>query len=437
MLSWYQLRKIERLLPQNEEPTRKGLNSLLCKSFKVCKAECEFLLSRPDILSSLARLFTGVIWEHDGPEDEFRETYVFPFASFMHSVLLQARNLRIMSITGIIINNELSRTILTLPHLHTVTISCCGFQAFSVDLPLNHSILNVHLHPSEMGDDFESPWKFTTLCANLSVLDVNNEECPMSIFHEEIVAQHNPFKSLTRLVLHRIHPIAVSNFASALRRHTAKFTHLKLDITYGLVQDEVVELLESLRGVAVQYFVLNGTFYAELDLFDLISESMPDLLSLTVVRRESLRQTEAKLAMWPYASWEYASHFVHFRKLQHFGWNFAAPEEDIDFCAATLLGFEEGFPDDAWRSHAAGDNLNEDWKSITRVLAAYCSSLRAVTQIAKFFPSRQCKIVRDDAHGTASISETDSPFDTIYKTEYNPDVLDKEWDVDCVAAPGP
>jgi hypothetical protein len=119
-------------------------------------------------------------------------------------------------------------------------------------------------------------------------------------------------------------------------------THFKLHIQWGISDADVLSLLHALHHAPLEVLVLEGLAEAEFVIFKCIASQYPDLLALTLVRRQNPNQHLNKLVVWPHASWEYASCLRGFKKLRHFCWNFF-----WDATPRLLLAFEEGFPSES------------------------------------------------------------------------------------------
>lgn len=96
-------------------------------------------------------------------------------------------------------------------------------------------------------------------------------------------------------------------------------THFKLNVDGGLSRRYLFELLDAMNGCLVENLVLDGIRYAQPDLLAKIAQALPELRGLTLIYRACDLQLTANFIEWPLPSWEYASHFSAFKKLQYFG----------------------------------------------------------------------------------------------------------------------
>ncbi|PPQ92181.1 hypothetical protein CVT25_008955 [Psilocybe cyanescens] len=122
-----------------------------------------------------------------------------------------------------------------------------------------------------------------------------------------------------------------------------RMTHFKLHMDWGVPDADIIALLSALHTAhaPLEVLVLEGLSDAAFPLFDAIAALFPDLLALTLVRRQNASQHQNKLADWPCMSWEYAQRMRGFRRLRHFCWNFRT--EYWDATPRALLGFESDF----------------------------------------------------------------------------------------------
>jgi hypothetical protein len=144
----------------------------------------------------------------------------------------------------------------------------------------------------------------------------------------------------------------------------------------------VFDLLNALRwSPNMQVLVLEGLRDAGLELIDRISQACPNLFGLTLIRRHNNRQSETKLASWPHASYEYASHFTSFTQLNHFGWNLDVDLYGLDPSPSVMSEFEAGFPDllfESWEETEMRDQnaYFDDTHLMAGSFAAHCPTLR-------------------------------------------------------------
>ncbi|KAK7453969.1 hypothetical protein VKT23_011481 [Stygiomarasmius scandens] len=148
------------------------------------------------------------------------------------------------------------------------------------------------------------------------------------------------FSTLQRLALSKVDSWQVPSlirWVNSRPSHICTLTHVKLEMVWGLSDDVAIDFVESLDSAPLQVLVLEGIETGSITLIDRIAQIFPDLLGLTLVRRESNRQIKTKMCRWPRPCWEYAARFGSFRRLEYFGWNFAVGISDCLTPAALLL----------------------------------------------------------------------------------------------------
>lgn len=311
-----------------------------------------------------------------------------------------------MELCGHILFEDLIRSILSLNSLHSLDLWSNKLSRLSGAIRPNSSILNV-VSETSPEDVWTTTWDFLCSCSAIRFVWIDHVNDPFGTTALELSPHHNPFMTLERVVLRDFTPLEVVQIAEAIiqftsQGHSLRITHFKLHTRLSLFWEDTLILLTALRGSPMEYFVLDGVGYIEPGLFDRIAEAFPQLRSLVVVYRESIRQTKSTDALWPHASWEYAPHLQGFRKLEHFAWNFR--HTTVLLPAVPLLFLEDGFPE-WWEKEYGGlqGNEDEEWGSVARVLASYCPSLKTVACDSERSIPWHCEISRK-ANGELQIS---------------------------------
>ena len=149
---------------------------------------------------------------------------------------------------------------------------------------------------------------------------------------------------LERLSLDNISRRHLSDFTVFFTQHpkaTTHLTHFKVHMDWGFNDSDARTLLLALEPAPMEVLALEGLAEADFPLFDQIAIQYPYLQALTLVRRHNASQHRNKLAIWPRASWEYASRFKGFKGLRHFCWNFLT--EYWDATPSAVIAFENDF----------------------------------------------------------------------------------------------
>ena len=236
-----------------------------------------------------------------------------------------------------------------LPRLHTLTLQCCVMIGpVPLPNPPLPSVLNLNFVFEE--ELHYSSYKLLYMCPNVQTMSalVPNFfresiglQVPLADFHSGI----NPFKTLRKYHFSYMSPNIATHLAAWIRAardespdRRIPLTHLKIGFDGGISRDQIFYLLHALNGCCVEHFILDGIRYAEPDLLDWIAQVLPELRELFLMYRSCDIQYRAQFIDWPRPSWEYASHFVHFKKLQYFAWNYRDP---VSFGSVSLLYFEQ------------------------------------------------------------------------------------------------
>ncbi|KAF8993304.1 hypothetical protein BDQ17DRAFT_1453196 [Cyathus striatus] len=153
-----------------------------------------------------------------------------------------------------------------------------------------------------------------------------------------------------------------------------QLTHLKISTRIWLEERFIFSLLDALShgSAPLKVFVLDGIMEGSLELFDRISASCPQLLGLTINRRENFHQRQCHPATWPHATWEYASHFAGFQRLEYFAWNLQV-DPNFGLTPASMVYLEEG-GNPRWSEYK---DFYEDNNHAAYPFAAHCPTLKS------------------------------------------------------------
>lgn len=342
--------------------------------------EVDFLLDSPSITKEFRdlKIFSCEMvntLEFLGLEIGTKEHVAFfdPLHFKAHQLLQKTVGLRKLSLDYLPITQEVAQAITSYNHLQELHIHFCDLIGVA-PLPKCASVLNVVLSTKEQ--DLGGLWRLLQSFSNIQYLNiVSLWDAPNILPSHGIRAKLNLFLSLKRLKLDSFGPEDISSLISWFRDSDGlKLTHFKLTASkLGISQEQVTQLVQSLRGDTLQFFVLDGIQYAKPQLLGLISDELPNLVALTLLYRNS-RQIFTEATVWPCPSWMYASYLGRFNKLEFFGWNLKV-ECVTNLLSATLLLFENGFSSDSQDREMEWD---DDISSVVRALAAYVPTLRVV-----------------------------------------------------------
>ena len=363
--------------------------------------ELDFLISHSDIpkkfqLLSVFGQGIGTLQHSTGLEIGTQEYVEFfgPLLPRVYQLLQRTRNVKRLSLQSLPLTEEISQAILSMDHVQTLTLKTCSLED-NVSHPLSASILNVVVHTDlpQLG----GIWNLLRLLPKLRYLMISCFPQTISILPSVSTrTTYNPFLLLRRLFLSNVGVEDTLSLISWLRGTDGlklalfKISAAKLGFSHPLT----IQLIRALSRCPLIILVLDGIKYAEPYLLTLISDELPDLITLTLFYRDT-RQKHTRPAHWPRPSWEYASYLRGFQKLEFFGWNLQITPPSITL--DTMRLFEDGFPpDDIWshdighlfpfpfdynlrRKHIEDDEfLQEGASSIARAFAAYVPTLRIV-----------------------------------------------------------
>lgn len=391
----------------------------------------KILLSRGDVIQKIRCLHVANLID----DDHFENANIVDDDSRLHSVLLaerpfsevllRARSIETLTMVGLTMDQQFVTAALTQLHLHTISMHGCSLHDVSI-LPDCGTVLNV-LYLFRPGENPNS-WTLLPSFTRVRFMELRNlSDMDVCLPPPDIRNRINLFTTLERVHFHNLtfDDLPVLNEwigqAASPNGPGLRLTHFKLGMAYGLTEEDVLGLISALEGAPMQYFVLEGTMYADPELFDRIANAFPDLLSLTVIYRDSDRQSKTKPAQWPYATWEYAPHFAAFHRLGHFGWNLSV---DTHPSPSIMLLFENNFPENWWEMVSPDSEEFDDWSCIARLFHSHCPTIDSFVLQSSALPLLQYKL-----HRTADGRVETTELSAFQRTEeiHNPDIYFSRW----------
>ncbi|KAF5347054.1 hypothetical protein D9758_011614 [Tetrapyrgos nigripes] len=375
--------------------------------------ETNFLLSRPDLIDPLQTLilfdgwsFSQRVWDENFALDH---DFYAPVYLALNSVLQACKNLVNLEIGQFIITADWLCTISLLPSLFHIKFRGSIINDPSVEtaiydgsIPSSPQVVSLDVYEGWNLNDPTREWDggglwFTILLfPNLMTLNHHNlhdARNPASI-PQPFIRQRSTIlsSSLCRLALDNISSWQIPHLSDWFNLHCnfatpCTLTHFKLRTNRWVGDDILVRLLESLRSAPLQVLVLEGLKDGSVTLIHRIAELFPDLIGLTLIRRENYCQHDLKKVTWPHQSGEYAVAFANFRKLRYFGWNFRVPRYDVT--PSPLVLFEDLADgkvfDDKDLYFREDDAYFADTEMLALPFAAYCPTLELMMLESQFF----------------------------------------------------
>lgn len=347
----------------------------------------DFLLSRADLLRSLRTLTIGDEWLN-GTITELFDVYTIPefYAPVdlaLVSLLREAENLRSLQIFRKNLTSALMQAISAT--LHTLNIGLCSLHSgLRTDISDNHikpltGVLNLYVSQGGL-DHFNDPCYILSLFPNIATLSLRGWSYTGDVdvaFGATI--GFNPFATLERVCLDNFDWRAVGKLSRWIREASGseadpnlKLTHFKIHCQWGMDHASFIELMDVLRlAPNMRILALDGLMYGGVDIIDTIADACPQLEGLTLILRDSERQSRRALVEWPHPSYEYAARFHRFLQLHHFGWNIKVDVFRQTCTPQSMTSFEDGFS-----GYREEEDDFDDSHIVAASFAAHCSSLR-------------------------------------------------------------
>lgn len=320
------------------------------------KKRAKFVCDTPHVSSRIQRLVLVDEWlinrrgypDHNNP-------FILPLAFYKSitqhfaSVCRAASNLSTLVLSNIPISLDVCRMIADTPSLHTLELHMCSMgsmvetRAAFTKHPFRE-IINLYVSMDSNLPETYSQWCGLLFCPSLRTLSVVESGVGPASDMDVTFWDHLSLSQLERLSLDNVCLPLLSDFTAFFAQHpeaTTHLTHFKLHMDWGLDDSDAQTLLLALESAPMEVLALEGLAEADFPLFDQITSQYPCLQALTLVRRHNASQHRNKLAIWPRASWKYASRFSGFKNLRHFCWNFFT--EYWDATPSAIVAFENDF----------------------------------------------------------------------------------------------
>ena len=298
------------------------------------------------------------------------------------TALVHARYLEELKVGSMFLDTQFAGTILSLPTLHTLVLADCDW---SIDdpsaLPTSTSLLNLsvaNLLPMSARTALGS------LLPRMPSLRYLASSGPLSA-SRVVVTEPPDVMEASSSILRSVERISISMFrldevdvlvdwllSTSAIHPPVVLTHFKLNSLNGVFEMHCRDIIGALRDAPLRYLHLEGIRYAAPELIDLIANTFPDLLELTLIYRDSNRQLFQGPSYWPLPAQEYAPRFAGFKRLASFSFNYRLSH--IQYSPVIMRSFEEGFS----QSEVVNFVYEEEWKSMFHMFAAYVPSLETL-----------------------------------------------------------
>ncbi|KAF8999420.1 hypothetical protein BDQ17DRAFT_1360991 [Cyathus striatus] len=394
-------------------------NQLMLETIEACKTDlikqAKFLLGRHDLTNVVGTLWLGnpamQTMIRFGVNTLLGDTFYEPIFKAFKNVLLNCRNLRNLTLSKADISVDILQAVVSLRQLIVLDFRACTIPQTVIQSVLSGKIIPTPSVLNLVLLEGESPtfniWASVALCPNLRTLSVLNFSSASDTLEPSILVSRRSkvFTSLERLYVGPVGNAGVIDLTRWIELNVAeaplKLTHLKISAVTGLDDRFLFQLLDALESAPLQILVLDGIKEGSFELFDRIAAKCPNLMGLTVFRRENTRQRQTKLATWPHASYEYASHFSAFQCLRHFSWNFRV--EFFEQTPASMRYFEEGYISEVeiYKRLVSGEDSRDDdyfmdGYYVAYPFAAHCQTLKSFAVISGKGMDNFCYIKRKD-----------------------------------------
>lgn len=387
------------LYSSSPDATQDYLQNLAHTSRERMLRDTEFLRSRPDITQRIEDLRVCNEWEEAKlteagfPNDDGSQHMFFlPLLNALQDIVQHSSNLRKLSLERLVISPSMRRDILSLENLSQLSISGCSVSLDAIEDDPRNFVPNLFL--STWQDAHSSACALFPALSHLRLLEISIENTDGHDPSPLLLHLQTPLRTVEKLYISVVRPenwhdlILAFESASTTYGNHLRLTHLKLAMNYGMSPLVLDSLLFALRAAPLQCLVLQGIRDGSPDLIERIAQLFPDLLSLTLIYRDSDRQRNSLSTIWPFPTWEYAQRFAHFNRLEHFGWNFRL---DTVFSPSVMQFFEDGYPEssgDEDRQILEDDDSDDWWEAeedwfepsaeIVKLFAVHCPSLQTM-----------------------------------------------------------
>ncbi|KAG6809906.1 hypothetical protein H0H92_014159 [Tricholoma furcatifolium] len=340
-------------------------------------AFCCFLEGRPDLLEKLDSLmivnewsdmFQTIITDNGPPALEVRDL-ISPLFYAFEKVMAPSVNLTKLTLSRFELPLSLILVISGLPQLNHLRLLFCTIDKIArralfkgTEQTQSSSLLNLGIEAT----DEESIWFIMLMCPNVVNFTARTFFANQSLFPPPMRIWHKAvfFSKLKYLYLGHLAPHHLPTFSLWLRiashgNMPSALTHFKVEVETYMHDSEILSFLEALRSPPLEVLSIEGALEAGLYLFNWIARHFPLLKGLTMIRRESTRQTcLRKPISWLIPSWEYARCFSAFPRLQHFEWNNRS-FKPVYSTYSLHIWEEGGFDEDDWDAEKEADELDD------------------------------------------------------------------------------
>ncbi|KZV80784.1 hypothetical protein EXIGLDRAFT_845269 [Exidia glandulosa HHB12029] len=396
--------ELHELIPSSDagEVTAQ-VHALMTKSREYCIREVQFLATRPDICACLRTLTLGNSWResvYDGtllgnaimrPSDPFFGTLLERFTDLLHHVQLETLAIQYLALDETFVS-ELVRHPPSLPELYQCRAST-DLQVALAAGTLRATVQGLSLHfippranDAAEDDDFEqyTSWALLGACPQLRLLHVYNaiprQSLPLP--DPRFWSSFAGLNTVERVHLDGISPDIsdfIALFAHAALRGPLCVTHLKLKSAWSIPEDDILVLLRVLHagGSPLTVLALDGIYPLTTVLFDGLVRLFPNLVALTVIRRDGFRQHQAKFCTWDRPVYEYAACLRPLTRLRHFAANF---RHDLrtPLSPFAMRHLETNFAyQNTWDVPDSADYMSDTTQSMVLPFAASCPSLES------------------------------------------------------------
>ncbi|TFY61464.1 hypothetical protein EVJ58_g4489 [Rhodofomes roseus] len=425
---------IEKTLDDISDIDKRYLCRLSVEMRKRLLRDFRFLLTRDDILKRVEHLGIKNSWTPDmasaaGLNTAFeQQTFYAPIWKEIEATLSGAANLQELQLEKFAMTKEMICAMASLRSLQTLSVHGCPFNRLpSWDtLPPMATVVNLILFPQDVpGSEMLELVALVPNVRSLTVMGLPSMPCALP--QDDFIMRHNPFRVLERVNLSHIDDEEVPLLFHWIRDaaitpgQPLRITHFRLELEYGLQEDEVFQLINGLEGAPLRTLTLEGLSYVEDDLFTRLAEAFPDLNALTLIHRQNILQRASRPSRWPGATWEYAARLAAFSCLKHFMWNFDMRPLQ---CGTTfdLPYAEAGYPaskiPELYREF--DENCFEvTWDILPRLFCAYCPTLETLIFSMLHLALLEFKMKRNET-GKLVVYMTDEPSNTEQFISNNP-----------------
>ncbi|KAH8094823.1 hypothetical protein BXZ70DRAFT_1009773 [Cristinia sonorae] len=375
-----------------DEEMAEGMKWAILAAKERLLEQMQTIIDNPGMLEAIRSLdlFIGTRMPHDGlsiagigeGSDERRQYFGTLLAS-LGVILNEAVNIQTLRIINWDLSPDLVPIILSLPLLRSIKLMNSRIWPGEITSYPPSPVLNAHFILDSRKEI--RMWRLLTGMPRLRVLSISRTETDDGSLLPPVAFRNvtNPFKTVERFFASCPCSTEVDQFSSWIR--SAKVTYGKLRLTHfkiaadsvGLYVVQIGALLDALSGAPMRHFSLEGIHNANPQLLDKIADAFPDLESLALHYRHSLRQSRTRSAWWPAPTWHYAQVLHRLPKLKHFIWNQTV--NVLEAPSYILLRMEDG-----WPTVPDDEPLFDEvemffgWDSVAKLFASYAPSLETI-----------------------------------------------------------